>query len=67
MNGHHTWWNSQIKTLKRANEIVQIMETNNVSLLNELDIPTYYYRNGKGTSIVDLAFTSHAIHDSVIN
>ena len=67
MNTHHTWWNSQIKTPKRADEIVQIMETNNFSLLNEPDTPTYYYRNGKGTSIIDLAFTSQAIHDSVIN
>ncbi|KAF8241516.1 DNase I-like protein [Wilcoxina mikolae CBS 423.85] len=67
MNAHHSWWNSQTKTPKRADEIVQIMETNNFSLLNEPDTPIYYYRTGKGTSIIDLAFTSQAIHDSVIN
>jgi hypothetical protein len=67
MNAHHPWWNSQIETPKRADEIVQIMETNNFSLLNESDIATFYYRNGKGTSIIDLAFTSQTILDSVIN
>jgi hypothetical protein len=43
------------------------METNNFSFLNEPDIPTYYYQNVKGTSIINLAFTSQSIHDSVIN
>jgi hypothetical protein len=67
MNAHHIWRNSQIKIPKRAEEIVQIMETTNISLLYEPDIPTYYYRNCKGTSIIDPAFTSQTHHDIVIN
>jgi hypothetical protein len=67
MNTYHIQWNSQIKTPKHADNIVQINETNYFSHLNELHIPTYSYRNSKGTSIINLVFTSQAIHDSVIN
>ena len=67
MNVHQTWWNSQIKTPKRADELVQIMETNYFSLLDEPDTPTYYYRTGKGISVIDLAFTSEAIYVSMMN
>jgi hypothetical protein len=37
MNAHHTWWNSHIKLPKRADEIVQIIQTHHLSLLNELN------------------------------
>jgi hypothetical protein len=55
-NAHHQWWNSSVKTPKRAETIINWTDTHRLQLINEEDIPTYHYRNGTGTSILDLTF-----------
>ena len=67
MNAHHEWWNSSIQTPKRSDELVQILDENNYWLVNEPDTPTYFYRTGKGTSIIDLTFASPGLADEVRN
>jgi hypothetical protein len=67
MNANHTWWNSQIKSPKCPEEIVQIMERNHFFLHNELDTPIYYYQTGKGTPIFDCTFNLQSICNSGIN
>ena len=56
-NAHHPWWNSN-STPKRADTLVEWAYGQQLILHNEPDIPTYHYRNGNGTSIIDLTFTT---------
>ena len=64
-NAHHQWWNSAVKTPKRAEAIINCTDTNNLQLLNEDDTPTYHYRNGTGTSILDLTFATPTTTESI--
>ena len=64
-NAHHQWWNSSVKTPKRAEAIIHWTDINNLQLLNEEDTPTYHYRNGTGTSILDLTFATPTTTESI--
>ena len=64
-NAHHPWWNSNVQTPKRAESIINWTDTYNLQLLNEEDTPTYHYRNGTGTSILDLTFATPSSTESI--
>ena len=64
-NAHHQWWNYAVKTPKRAEAIIHWTDTNNLQLLNQEDTPTYHYRNGTGTSILDLTFAPPTTTESI--
>src|SRR6266705_2893381 len=64
-NAHHQWWNSSIRTPKRADNIITWTDAHNLQLLNEEDIPTYNYRNGTGTSVLDLTFATPTSTESI--
>ncbi len=57
-NAHHQWWNSNVRNQKRADSIISWTDTYHLQLLNEEDTPTYHYRNGTGTSVLDLTFAT---------
>jgi hypothetical protein len=64
-NAHHQWWNSSVKTPKRAETIINWTDTHRLQLINKEDIPTYHYRNGTGTSILDLTFATPTSAESM--
>jgi hypothetical protein len=64
-NAHHQWWNSSVTTPKRAETIINWTDTHRLQLINEEDIPTYHYRNGTGTSILDLTFATPTSAESI--
>ena len=53
--------------IPRPPEILRVSHflTNNLQLLNEEDTPTYHYRNGTGTSILDLTFPTPTTTESI--
>lgn len=67
MNAHHPLWNSAVRSPKRAQELVSLMEENNLVLLNKMDKPTYHFRTGKGTSVLDLCFVTPCLEDVAVN
>jgi exonuclease III len=67
MNAHHSWWNSTTKRPQRHEDLVPLMENLGYSLLNVPDVPTYYYRTGKGKSVIDLTFISPSLNDEARN
>ena len=64
-NAHHPWWNSNVQTPKRAEPIINWTDSYHVQLINKEDTPTYHYRNGTGTSILDLTFVTPSSTESI--
>ena len=64
-NAHHAWWNSNVQTPKRAEPIINWTDSYHHQLINEEDTPTYHYRNGTGTSILDLTFATQSATESI--
>jgi hypothetical protein len=58
LNAHHVLWNSRVTTPRRAEALVLLIEEQGWHLLNIPDIPTYWYKNGQGTSVLDLTLAS---------
>src|SRR5215208_2429668 len=54
LNAHHSYWNPQTTTTKRADDIIHLLDDLNWQLCNIPDTPTYFYRQGTGTSVLDL-------------
>lgn len=67
MNAHHSWWDSRIRSPKRADELVEIMLTHDYDLLNTPDTPTYQHRTGTGSSVLDLTFASPELNNLATN
>jgi hypothetical protein len=53
LHANHALWNRQVHTPRRAQELATLIEEQNWRLVNVPDTPTYYYRNGKGSSVLD--------------
>ena len=64
-NAHNPWWNSNVKTPKRAESIIKYTDIHNLLLINVEDTTTYNYRNGTGTSILDLTFVTPTSTESI--
>src|SRR5690606_33480068 len=63
-NAHHPWWNST-RPAKNADSIITVANQHSLHLLNTPDTPTYILRNGNGTSVLDLTFTTPELHNEV--
>lgn len=65
-NSHHLWWNPAIDTPNQeADELVEWIEDNNLSLLNKPGEITFIRPNTTTLSILDLALVSQEISDRV--
>ena len=64
-NAYHSRWKSNVKTPKRAESIINWTDMHNLQLINEEDTPTYNYRNGTGTSVLDLTFATPISTESI--
>lgn len=58
MNAHHPWWNSQTKSTKNHLHLLRIVEKGDIDLINTPNETTYNYKSGKGSSGIDLTFTT---------
>ena len=66
-NAHHQLWNSQTTHPKRTENLIPYLEKFSLELLNEIDHPTYHYQTDKGTSVIDLTFTTPHLQDTATN
>jgi hypothetical protein len=60
-------WNSRVRRNTRANELAELIEDEGSHLINAPDIATYHYRNGTGSSVLDLTIASPAVAREVTN
>jgi hypothetical protein len=67
LNAHHPLWNSRVRYPTRANELVTLIEEHGWHLANTPDTPTYHYRTGTGSSVLDLTLTAPAVAREVSN
>jgi hypothetical protein len=67
LNAHHTLWNCRARHSTRADELAALIENEGWHLINALDIATYHYRNGTGSSVLDLTIASPAVAREVTN
>jgi hypothetical protein len=67
LNAHNALWNCQVHTPRRAQELAALIEEQNWRLVNVPDTPTYYYRNGKGSSILDLTLATPHMAEEITN
>jgi Endonuclease-reverse transcriptase len=49
----------------RSDTLIELIENKNLQLINKPDIPTYYFRNGNGTSILDLTLSTPQINSFI--
>jgi hypothetical protein len=56
-----------VYTPRRAQELTTLIEEQNWRLVNIPDIPTYYYRNGKGSSVLDLMLAMPHMAEEITN
>jgi hypothetical protein len=61
LNVYHSLWNSQTRRHARADDIVTLIEDHGWHLVNVPDTPTYHYRNGTGSSVIDLMIAVPAV------
>jgi hypothetical protein len=67
LNEHHVLWNCQVHTPRRAQELATLIEEQNWRLVNVPDTPTHYYRNGKGSWILDLMLAMPHMAEEITN
>jgi exonuclease III len=67
LNAHHTLWNSRVRYPTRADELVTLIEEHGWHLANTPDTPTYHYRKGTGSSVLDLMLATPAVAREVSN
>jgi hypothetical protein len=58
LNAHHPLWNSHVRRPARADELVELIEDHQWQLVNVPDVPTHHYRNGTGSSVLDLTLAA---------
>jgi hypothetical protein len=51
----------------RVDELITLIEEHGWHLANTLDTPTYHYRKGTGSSVLDLMFAAQAVAREVSN
>jgi hypothetical protein len=61
LNMHHVLWNLQARCHASADEIVMLIEDHGWHLVNVPDTLTYHYRNGTGSSVIDLTIAAPAV------
>jgi exonuclease III len=66
-NAHHHWWNSEIETPERSENLVTWLTENDFELLNTPDISTFDRPNLQSISILDLAFATPRMASKVVN
>ena len=66
-NAHHPWWNSEIISEIRSQELVDWLLFHDFTLINEPDRPTYFRQNLQRKSIIDLTFISAELNESLTN
>ena len=66
-NAHHSLWNSAVQQQIRGDVLVEWFRANKCDLVNQPDIPTYNYRQGTGSSILDLTLTTEDLFDRVVD
>ena len=66
-NVHHQLWKSQTTHLKRTENLIPYLEKFSLQFLNEINHPTYHYRIGNDTSVIDLTFTTPHLQDTATN
>jgi hypothetical protein len=67
LNAHHGLWNSLVQEPKRANELVTLIENRDWVLVSVPDEATYHFKNGIGSSVLDLTLASPAMSEEVVN
>jgi hypothetical protein len=67
LNTHHPLWNSRVRYPTRADELIILIEEHGWHLANTPDTPTYHYRNGIGSSVLDLMRAAPAVAMEVSN
>jgi hypothetical protein len=67
MNAHHTLWNSHTPHTTRAEELITLIEDEGWHLINAPDVPTYHYRKGTGSSVLDLTLATPSMTPEVTN
>jgi len=67
-NAHHSWCNSDIQQQIRGDDVlVDWFRANKCDLVNHPDIPTSNYRQGTGTSILDLTLATCDIYERLVD
>jgi hypothetical protein len=64
-NTHHPWWDPLAQKSQRAEELVEWLEQQNLSLHNTPGTGTFYRPNLVRESVLDLTFTTSAIASCV--
>jgi hypothetical protein len=67
LNAHHALWNSRVTNPRRAEELAALIEEQGWHLVNTPDIPTYHYKNGTGSSVLDLTLAAPAMAGEITN
>jgi hypothetical protein len=67
LNAHHGLWNSLVQEPKCADELVILIENRDWFLVLVPDEATYHFKNGMGSSVLDLTLASLAISEEVVN
>lgn len=66
-NTHQPLWDSRVRSPKHHEALLEIIDNNNLSLINEPDTYIYNYPIGRGRSVLGLAFAFPATIDQVTN
>src|ERR1700704_1721444 len=70
-NSHYGWWDSATSNVLRAEGLIRWLAQYECELINTPDVPTHNYRNGRGASVINLAFATpmvyHAIQDWAVD
>jgi Reverse transcriptase (RNA-dependent DNA polymerase)/Endonuclease-reverse transcriptase len=64
-NAHHGWWDSAAAQQVRSDQLVTWLRQYECELINVPDVPTRTSRNGRGTSVLDLAFATPLTYSSI--
>jgi hypothetical protein len=67
LNAHHPLWYSRVRYPTRADELITLIEEYGWHIANTPDTPTYHYRNGIGSSVLDLMLTTPVVAREVSN
>jgi hypothetical protein len=67
LNAHYMLWNSWVRHNTHTNKLAVLIEDEGWHLINAPDIATYHYRNGMGSSVLDLTIASLAVAREVTN
>jgi hypothetical protein len=67
LNAHYGLWNSLVQEPKRADELVTLIDNRDWVLVSVPDEATYHFKNGMGSSVLDLTLASPVMLEEVVN